>query len=259
MEETEEYQAEGTYDFTHEEAENSSHNKGGIIHITANIINEAEVTKDERVEFQGIPITDFLAIGYVIDYRELDSKVKIILWDYTGTIEINFSNALDKSSHIQKFHYDGTKKPVRIFGTIKVYKNEKYLHGGKILQCHSNEVLSHKADVIDSWLYLTGKINELKEMNLQEFAEEAKNLANKGGNFNNKSNSKNIEANKIEKLEAEAKKILEKYSKKESTNQISKEELENLFKKFGSKAEDIINKLIGDNQLIESEGGYEIL
>ena len=36
----------------------SARERGGLIPVTANILKEAEVTKEETVEYQGIPISD---------------------------------------------------------------------------------------------------------------------------------------------------------------------------------------------------------
>ena len=48
-------------------------------------------------------------IGYIIDYKELEAKVKVILYDYTGIMEINFFNKIDNqdSSGLNKINYDG--------------------------------------------------------------------------------------------------------------------------------------------------------
>ena len=40
---------------------------------------------------------------------------------------------------------------------------------------------------------------------------------------------------------------------------IKEGKLEELFRKFGPKSKDIINKLIEDNKLLESDGTYEII
>ena len=40
---------------------------------------------------------------------------------------------------------------------------------------------------------------------------------------------------------------------------IKEAKLEELLRKFGSRSKDIINKLIDNNKLIETDGGYEII
>ena len=52
-------------------------------------------------------------------------------------MKINFFNKIDK------FHYDGKKKPVQIFGTVKVFKNEKNIQGAKIVAVNCSYVLYH--------------------------------------------------------------------------------------------------------------------
>ena len=70
----------------------SSYERGGIIQVTSTILQEAEVTKDESVTYQGISKNDITKEGYIEDYKELESRIKMTLFDYTGTIEVNFFN-----------------------------------------------------------------------------------------------------------------------------------------------------------------------
>ena len=232
-----------------------SREKGGLIPVTANILKEAQVTKGESVEYQGVPICDITAIGYVVDYKELEAKVKVTIYDFTGCIEINFFNRADTQDQagLTKFHYDGSRKAVQIFGTVKVFKNEKNIQGAKIIEVNSSNVLYHRADVIHAWLFLTGKLNELKENQVQNSAEEARLIAM--GKNNNFDGNKNQGERDIK----EAMNLLENYNKKNNTNEIGNDQINSLFKNFGNKIKDIINRLINDNKLIETDLGYEIL
>ena len=225
--------------------------RGGLIPVTATILKEAEVTKEETVEYQGVPISDITAIGYVVDYKELEAKVKITLFDFTGTMEINFFNKIDSQDSVglNKFHYNGDKKPVQIFGTVKIFKNEKNIQGAKIVEVNSSYVLYHRADVIHAWLYLTGKLIELKENRNNSNIEEARKLANDSNAYGYEGN---MEQN-------EAMNLLENFAKKENRNEISQNDIMNLFVKFGDKRKSIINKLIDCNKLVESDGVYEIM
>ena len=234
--------------------------RGGLIPVTANIIQEAEVTKEETVEYQGIPISDITAIGYIIDYKELEAKVKITLYDYTGIIEINFFNKIDNQDSVglNKLNYDGSRMPVQIFGTVKVFKNEKNIQGAKILPVSCSYVLYHRADVIHAWLYLTGKLQELKENQIQNTAEEARMIATGSNNYNNQRNTP-AKGNRDEKDLKEAYDLLESYHKKGNKNEIGANEIKTLFKKFGNNKDNIIRKLIDENKLIESDIGYEIM
>lgn len=233
--------------------------RGGLIPVTATILNEAEVTKEETVEYQGIPISDIMAIGYIFDYKELEAKVKITIFDYTGFIEINFFNKIDNqdSSGLNKLNYDGTRKAVQIFGTVKVFKNEKNIQGAKIIPVSSSFVLYHRADVIHSWLYLTGKLQELKENQLTNTTEEAKMIAMGNNNLNNQRNTP-VKDNKEERDYKDAVAILDNYIKR-GKNELKKNEIQNIFKKFGNRADKIIKQLIDENKLIDNDGVYEIL
>ena len=235
--------------------------RGGLIPVTATILKEAEVTKEETVEYQGVPISDITAIGYVIDYKELEAKVKVTIYDFTGWIEINFFNRIDNqdSAGLTKFHYDGSRKAVQIFGTVKVFKNEKNIQGAKIIEVPCSNVLYHRADVIHAWLYLTGKLGELKENQVQSSAEEAKLIAMGKSNNNNNGMRYTPEKNQAEKEMKDAINLLENYTKKNNKNEIGSIQINNLFRNFGNKIKDIINRLINDNKLIETDVGYEIL
>lgn len=232
--------------------------RGGLIPITANILSQAEVTKDESVEYQGITISDITAIGYIIDYKELESKIKITLFDYTGIMEIYFLNRNDSSDNtgLAKFQFDGKRKAVQIFGTVKVFKNEKNIQGAKIISVWSSYVLYHKLDVIHAWLYLTGKLQELKDNQIHNTTEEAKLIAtSRNDNLKNSP----VKMNSEEKIIKEAINLLENFNRRQNKNEIGNDEIKTLFKKFGNKKDDIIRKLVEDNKLIETDYGYEIM
>ena len=257
MDHFEEVNNQGYGELTQSAKAHSTRERGGLIPVTANILKEAEVTKEETVEYQGVPISDITAIGYVIDYKELEAKVKVTLYDYTGSMEINFFNKIDNQDSVglNKFHYDGTRRPVQIFGTVKVFKNEKNIQGAKIVAVTCSEVLYHRADVIHAWLYLTGKLQEIKENHVQNTTEEAKMIA-MGNNYKNNGFNNNINTNNIEN---EAITLLENYVKKENKSDISESAIMDLFKKFGNKNKEIINKLIDNNKLVDNDGTYEIM
>ena len=229
----------------------SSRERGGLIPVTANIINKAEITQDESVEYQGVTIIDITACGYVVDFKEIDNKIKITIYDYTGLLEINFYNRQDNLDSIfDNFKYEGKREPVQIFGTIKVLRGEKIIQGAKLIKSNCNYILYHRANVIHSWLYLTGK---LKDKNNNDFS------VKKNGE-NNEPITNNYEfksEKKIQNDEEEAINILKNYAKKE--NMIKEGKLVELLVKFGSRSKDIINKLIDNNFLIDTDGTYEIL
>ena len=257
------YEDESAKNYTEISQSGKSHQnreRGGLIPVTATILKEAQVTKEETVEYQGVPISDITAIGYVIDYKELEAKVKVTIYDFTGLIEINFFNRIENqdSSGLTKFHYDGARKAVQIFGTVKVFKNEKNIQGAKIIEVPCNNVLYHRADVIHAWLYLTGKLGELKENQVHSSAEEAKLIAMGKNNYNNNGRY-TPEKNQGEKEMKDAISLLENYAKRNNKNEIGSIQINNLFRNFGNKAKDIINRLINDNKLIETDAGYEIL
>ena len=246
-----------------------SRERGGLIPVTSVILNEAEITKDDTVSYQGIPLNDITAVGYIIDYKEFEAKVKITICDFTGSIEINFFHNSDNQDIVglNKLNYDRTKKAVQIFGTVKVYKNEKNIQGAKIITIPTINILYHRTDVIHAWLYLSGQLTELKDNMVKNSAEEARMLAMGNNSFNNGYNNnygygnnvKNTPAkNQGDKDMKDAINLLESYARR-NRNEISVGQINGLMKKFGKKSEEIINRLINDNKLIETDGGYEII
>ena len=238
--------------------ENQSNNKcqvqrerGGLIPVTANIINKAEINQDESVEYQGVNIIDITAIGYLVDFKEMDNIIKITIYDYTGLLEVNFYNRQENTESIDLDNFINEKKreSVQIFGTVKVFRGEKIIQGAKLIKSNCNYVLYHRANVIHSWLYLTGKLKE-KSNNFSTSKNEEK-YSNTFSNYGLSSEKKKLTD------EEEAINILNNYAKKDSS--IKEGKLEELFRKFGTKSKDIINKLIDNNKLIESDGNYEII
>ena len=231
----------------------SQRERGGLIPVTASIIKNAEVTQDESVEFQGINIIDITAVGYVVDFKEIDNKINITLYDYTGLLDVNFyiRQDSDDNSLLDNFKYEGIREPVQIFGTVKVYKREKSILGAKLIKSNCNYVLYHRANVIHSFMYLTGKLKE-KGSN-EYYASAKKNESNKNWELSASSYKKRNANDDME----EAVNILNEYAKKE--NQISAGKIEELFKKFGPNTKDIINKLIAENKLIDNDDFYEII
>ena len=233
-------QTSQAYQYKSHDSQNPTRERGGLIPITAHILDSAEVTKEETIEYQGVTISDITAVGYVVEYKELEAKIKIILYDYTGIIEVNFFNKQESQDSIglSKFKFDGSRQPVQIFGTVKVYKNEKNIQGAKLIPTDANFVLYHRANVIHSWLYLTGKLQE--------------------GKISERYSGQGYYTSSKNDLE-EAAKILDMFVRKEGKSIINEGKLYDLLKKFGSKEKDVINKLLGNNKIIENLGGYEIL
>ena len=231
----------------------SSRERSGLVPVTASIIKKAEITQDEAVEYQGVIIIDITAVGYAVDYKELDNKIKITIYDYTGLLEVTFYNRLESldSIGLDKFEYEGKREPVQIFGTVKVFKGHKIIQGAKLIKSNCNYVLYHRANVIHSWLYLTGKLKE-KNNNMIGNKSEEKNAptASKYGYSKEKTGLNE---------EEEAVNILNDFVQKKKENMIKLGKLEELFRKFGPRSKDIINKLIDNNKIIETDGAYEII
>ena len=121
--------------------------------------------------------------------------------------------------------------------------------GAKLIEVTPSSILYHRADVIYSWFYLTGKLQELKENAKNN---QNKNLITPNQNGNNENNGKKLDEN-------EAEKMLDIFVKNSGKTEIEENKLVDLFKKFGGKKNDIINNLVNNNKLIDNNGIYEIM
>lgn len=242
-----------------EEAHGQSHGfreRGGLIPITAAILQKSQVTKEETIEFEGVPISDVKIAGFVTEYKELEHRVKIKVWDFTGAIEVNFFHKQEgqDNSGLSNFYYDSTKKPVEIFGTLKVYKNEKNFQGAKLLMSTTNKVLYHRAYVFHSWAYLTGKLNELSNTAYNSNLEEMKNIANFQPGA-----KKGIKKDMQKDLTDQAATILAQFKNSHGAD-ISAAQLNNELNKITNDVRSLITKLVDASILCEAnEDQYEIL
>ena len=50
---------------------------------------------------------------------------------------------------------------IKIFGTIKSYKNEIYIQGAKILSQIENDFILHMSEIMLVWSHLKGEISSL--------------------------------------------------------------------------------------------------
>jgi hypothetical protein len=93
--------------------DNSSNSKikerGGLTPITTKIFKDSIINQDEGVEYMGVNISDVSIVGYLLDYAESDTKVKVKIWDHTGTVDIVFYNKNESEIHsgLANFYYTG--------------------------------------------------------------------------------------------------------------------------------------------------------
>ena len=214
----------------------SDSDKAGLIPITSSIFNKAEITSQNNVEFQGIQIKVIIAVGFLVDYQEFEKKAIVTIYDYTGVLNFTFFKKEELPPLDEKKE---NKTPVRIFGTMSIFKDKKFIIGAKLIDVDSNSVLYHKAKVIHAWLYLTGKLGENRIV---------------------ASEQKNQNENSFENQEEEAVNILRKFSKNNNGKIVSYSKMNELLRKFGNKKEEIIQKLIDNSSLIDNmDDGYEFL
>ena len=82
--------------------------RGGLIPITAHILSQATVNLEESIEYNGNLLSDICLVGYILDYKDLEARVKVQIWDQTGVVEVTFynKNESESNSGLAGFHYE---------------------------------------------------------------------------------------------------------------------------------------------------------
>ena len=83
--------------------------RGGLIPITAHILSQATVNLEESIEYNGNLLSDIGLVGYILDYKDIEARVKVKIWDQTGVVEVTFynKNESESNSGLTNFHYEG--------------------------------------------------------------------------------------------------------------------------------------------------------
>ena len=81
----------------------------GIIPVNANIINKATINSLDHLEFKGVTITDVSYVGHILEYKEEETKVRMKLWETSGSIDVYFyhRNESEGNSSLNNFKYEG--------------------------------------------------------------------------------------------------------------------------------------------------------
>ena len=133
--------------------------RGGLIPVTANIIKNAEVTQDETVEFQGVNIIDITAVGYVVDFQEVENKISITLYDSNGK-EISIKDIKEafrpqilylkeKYNHLKACYYYDENRNDLVTDGISAVKKVEYM-GKEYFKCVSSHLSSFTAGTYGS-------------------------------------------------------------------------------------------------------------
>lgn len=76
-----------------------------------------------------------------------------------------------------------TRKPVKIFGTVKVYKNDKNLQGARIISVDDNHVFYHFLQVMNDWIYLSGQHNSMGVSDMNRNMHQPQQHSNSGNSY----------------------------------------------------------------------------
>ena len=107
-----------------------------------------------------------------------------------------------------------------------MYKKEKNLQGAKIMYVTDNDLFYHYLEVINDWLYLTGKLPQLKQDSTGKINDNAKTVMR--SNYNNAygGNQQRVESNPSEIAHI----VLIEHTRRNG-NKIAKNDLNNLLQK----------------------------
>ena len=160
--------------------------RSGLVPITARMFNKAEIKNDDCLEYKGVPIVDLVIVGYIVDYKAGEILINLKVWDGTGIVSAQFFNKNESEVHpgLLEFSYDGSKRLVRLFAHAKVFKKDKQLNGNKVFFTDDKDFQLHSLEVIHSWMYLTGKLDETR-------SKENSNINSSGNSNIENSNFKN--------------------------------------------------------------------
>ena len=81
------------------QSQNKYRERGGLIPITAKILNDSIVNQEESVQYLDNILSDVSIVGYLKDFQESDTKVRVKIWDQTGLVETIFYNKNESESH----------------------------------------------------------------------------------------------------------------------------------------------------------------
>lgn len=88
---------------------NKLRERGGLIPITAKILNESSINQEECVEYMGHYLSDISIVGYLMDFNETETKIKVKIWDQTGMCEIVFFNKNENEVHSGLINFNFTQ------------------------------------------------------------------------------------------------------------------------------------------------------
>ena len=66
--------------------------RGGLIPITARILDQAQINLDDAIEYNGVILSGICFVGYVEHFQENEANIQFKIWDQTGTINVTFYN-----------------------------------------------------------------------------------------------------------------------------------------------------------------------
>lgn len=120
--------------------------------VTLKMIRDAAVSEEGGIEIGGEPVSEITIIGRIL-YRHEESMRHIFeINDSTGTHKVTFyqSNENQVSSALKNFEYvQGSY--VKIFGTVRIFKEDKAIVGTHIKKIEKHdEITNHLLQVFVS-------------------------------------------------------------------------------------------------------------
>ena len=120
--------------------------------LTLKAIVDAPVMPDDSLELDGQSISEVVIVGRMISRSEEQMKVQFEINDGTGTLKVLFyqKDATSLPTALKNFEYKQNAY-VKIFGNVRVFKEEKAIVGTHIKRITDfKEVTNHFLNVFVS-------------------------------------------------------------------------------------------------------------
>ena len=120
--------------------------------LTLKAIVDAPVMPDDSLELDGQSISEVVIVGRMISRSEEQMKVQFEINDGTGTLKVLFyqKDATSLPTALKNFEYKQNAY-VKIFGNVRVFKEEKAIVGTHIKRITDfKEVTNHLLNVFVS-------------------------------------------------------------------------------------------------------------
>lgn len=120
-----------------------------FVPVTMKMVSEAEIGKDDSCEIDGEPINEIIICGRVICQEDEPMRKNFWINDNTGCFKVVFYMKGENEVPLPLKNFNSDKLTwVKVYGTVRVFKNEKAIVGTHIKRMDKmDEVTNHMLQV----------------------------------------------------------------------------------------------------------------